>query len=103
MLIVTTNTVPGRAVHAVLGVAIGTEACTRNKFEAGMKALDNGDRIDRGRALRRDRTAAMTRMVEHATAKGANAVVGMRFDHREVSGIWMEICAYGTAVIVEPA
>jgi uncharacterized protein YbjQ (UPF0145 family) len=28
--------------------------------------------------------------------------VGMRFDHREVGTTWMELCAYGTAVVVSP-
>jgi hypothetical protein len=30
---------------------------------------------------------------------GANAVIGMQFEHREVGEMWMEMCAYGTAVI----
>ncbi len=38
------------------------------------------------------------RMVEEAEAKGANAVVAMRFDTSEMGGTWTEICAYGTAV-----
>ena len=37
-------------------------------------------------------------MVEEAEAKGANAVVAMRFDTSEMGGTWTEICAYGTAV-----
>jgi uncharacterized protein YbjQ (UPF0145 family) len=38
------------------------------------------------------------RMVEQAEAKGANAVVAMRFDTSEMGNTWTEICAYGTAV-----
>jgi hypothetical protein len=34
--------------------------------------------------------------------RGANAVVGMRFDCNEIGGIMSEIAAYGTAVTVEP-
>jgi uncharacterized protein YbjQ (UPF0145 family) len=30
----------------------------------------------------------------------SNAVVGMRFDHRELTNPWTEVCAYGTAVFV---
>ncbi len=40
----------------------------------------------------------IARMVEEAEAKGANAVVAMRFDTSEMGGTWTEICAYGTAV-----
>ena len=42
-------------------------------------------------------------MVEEAEAKGANAIVAMRFDTSEMGGTWTEICAYGTAVRVTQA
>jgi hypothetical protein len=38
-------------------------------------------------------------MAYHARNAGANAVLGMRFDHRVISESWVEICAYGTAVV----
>ena len=38
------------------------------------------------------------RMVEEALAKGANAIIAMRFDTSEMGTNWTEICAYGTAV-----
>ncbi len=37
-------------------------------------------------------------MIEEAEAKGANAIVAMRFDTSEMGETWTEICAYGTAV-----
>ena len=37
-------------------------------------------------------------MIDEAEAKGANAIVAMRFDTSEMGGQWTEICAYGTAV-----
>jgi len=37
-------------------------------------------------------------LVEEAQAKGADAIVAMRFDTSEMGGNWTEICAYGTAV-----
>ena len=40
------------------------------------------------------------RMVEEAKAKGADAILAMRFDTSEMGGNWTEICAYGTAVKV---
>ena len=36
--------------------------------------------------------------VEEAEAKGANAIIAMRFDTSEMGQNWTEICAYGTAV-----
>jgi uncharacterized protein YbjQ (UPF0145 family) len=43
------------------------------------------------------------RMVQEAESRGANAVLAMRFDTSEMGGNWTEICAYGTAVVIEPA
>jgi uncharacterized protein YbjQ (UPF0145 family) len=40
------------------------------------------------------------RMVEEGESRGANAIVGMRFDTSEMGNTWTEICAYGTAVRV---
>jgi uncharacterized protein YbjQ (UPF0145 family) len=39
-------------------------------------------------------------MVERARQLGANAVVGLRFDHRTIANQWTEICAYGTAMVL---
>jgi hypothetical protein len=44
----------------------------------------------------------MGRMLEHARQKGANAVIGMRFDTSEMGDVWTELCAYGTAVVAIP-
>jgi hypothetical protein len=54
-------------------------------------------------ALGRWRDDAIAQMAKLAYARGANAVVCMRFDHRDISASWTEICAYGTAVFVVPA
>ena len=42
-------------------------------------------------------------MWREARDRGANAVVGMRFDCNEIGDIMSEVAAYGTAVTVEPA
>jgi uncharacterized protein YbjQ (UPF0145 family) len=53
--------------------------------------------------LQSSREEVVQRMVDEATARGANAVLAMRFDTSEMGGNWTEICAYGTAVVIEPA
>ncbi len=40
-------------------------------------------------------------MLEHAAARGANAIIGMRYDATEVAAGVTEVLAYGTAVLVE--
>jgi hypothetical protein len=41
-------------------------------------------------------------MVDHARAKGGNAVVGFRFESTALAGDRTEVCAYGTAVVAVP-
>jgi uncharacterized protein YbjQ (UPF0145 family) len=52
--------------------------------------------------LTNSRNEARARLWSEARAKGANAVIAMRFDCNEIGGIMSEIAAYGTAVTVEP-
>jgi uncharacterized protein YbjQ (UPF0145 family) len=40
-------------------------------------------------------------MTAHAANRGANGIVGMRYDANEVAQGVTEVLAYGTAVIVE--
>jgi uncharacterized protein YbjQ (UPF0145 family) len=44
------------------------------------------------------RQQAQERLVAEAAARGADAILAMRFDASEIGGGWQEICAYGTAV-----
>lgn len=40
-------------------------------------------------------------MWAEAVQRGANAVIGTRYDTSSIEG-FLEICAYGTAVVIEP-
>jgi uncharacterized protein YbjQ (UPF0145 family) len=44
---------------------------------------------------------ALDRMLEHARALGANAVIGLRYDATEIMQGVTEVLCYGTAVLVE--
>jgi uncharacterized protein YbjQ (UPF0145 family) len=102
MLVVTTESVPGYRVSAVIGEVIGITARTHNPFNEGIRALTGGLDPKMPQSLVRWRQQAVEEMVEAARKRGANAVIGMRFDNRELSAAWAEICAYGTAVVVVP-
>ena len=52
--------------------------------------------------LQESREQGIARMTAEAEAKGANAIIAMRFDTSELGSNWTEICAYGTAVRVRP-
>jgi uncharacterized protein YbjQ (UPF0145 family) len=103
MLVVTTDSVPGYEVQQVLGEVIGVTGRTRNPFREGVKKLHGGGNPLMVQALTRWRREALGQMTRQAYRRGANAVVGMRFDARNISDMWAEICAYGTAVFVVPA
>ena len=103
MLVVTTDTLPGFDIKEVIGGIVGATARPLNVYVEGVKALTGGISPTMPQALSRWREDAIARLAERAYERGANAVIGMRFDHRQVSNTWTEICAYGTAVFVVPA
>lgn len=99
VLVVTTNDLPGFDVLEVLGEVFGTTARSQNSFIEGVKSLRGGANARAAEHLAHWREEAVDSMIEAARRRGANAVIGMRFDHRLVSDYWTEICAYGTAVV----
>ncbi len=100
MLVVTTDGIPGYEVRAVIGEVVGVTARTFNPYIEGVKSLNGRLNPQLVRLLTQIRQEAVAHMVEAASRRGANAVVGMRFDNRDVTPPWREICAYGTAVVV---
>ncbi|SCL38185.1 Uncharacterized conserved protein YbjQ, UPF0145 family [Micromonospora pallida] len=101
MLVVTTDTLPGYEIRQVLGEVVSSMARTRNPYREGVKNLRGGayDPMAPDN-LTRWRTDSVARLGEEARRLGANAVLGMRFDSRDCGEMWMEVCAYGTAVVV---
>jgi len=105
MLITTTNDVPGYKVTSVLGEVFGLTVRSRNvgsQFGAAFKSLAGGELKGMTKNLQLSREEVIARMVQEAEALGGNAVVAMRFDSSDLGGNWTEICAYGTAVVIEP-
>jgi len=50
----------------------------------------------------RAREEAWQIMLQHASAVGANAIIGARYDANEIAQGVTEVLAYGTAVVVQP-
>jgi uncharacterized protein YbjQ (UPF0145 family) len=99
VLVVTTDEIAGYEISQVLGEVLGVIACSRNPFEAGLASPDGKAKGDIPSILVHTRSKAVANMIHAAEHRGANAVVGMRFDHRDISNHWIELCAYGTAVV----
>jgi uncharacterized protein YbjQ (UPF0145 family) len=74
-----------------------------SQIGAGLKSILGGELKGMTKALVASREQVRQRMIEEAEAKGANAIIAMRFDTSEMGGNWTEICAYGTAVTVRKA
>lgn len=105
MIIVTTNEVPGYRIDAVLGEVMGMTVRSANigaNFVASFRAMGGGEVQEYTKIVYESRNEVMNRMWADAQQRGANAVVGMRFDTGEIGQAFTEICAYGTAVVVRP-
>ena len=101
MIVTTMNDIPGYEVDEVFGEVMGLTVRSRNigsQLGAGLKSILGGELKGMTKALIASRQQVMERMVEEAEAKGANAIIAMRFDTSEMGTNWTEICAYGTAV-----
>jgi uncharacterized protein YbjQ (UPF0145 family) len=101
MIVTTMNDIPGYQVDEVYGEVMGLTVRSRNigsQIGAGLKSILGGELKGMTKALVDSRKQVMERMVEEAEAKGANAIIAMRFDTSEMGGQWTEICSYGTAV-----
>jgi uncharacterized protein YbjQ (UPF0145 family) len=106
VLIVTTNEIPGYQITQVHGDVFGLIVRARNYFSnlgASFRTLAGGEVAGYTKLLTESRNQARERMWREARARGANAVVAMRFDCNEIGDIMSEVAAYGTAVTVEPA
>jgi uncharacterized protein YbjQ (UPF0145 family) len=106
LLVSTMNDVPGWRVERVLGEVFGLTVRSRNvgaQLGAGLKSLVGGELKGLTKQLQQTRDEAMERMTEVAQARGANAVLAMRYDSNEVGNGYQEIVAYGTAVVLVAA
>ncbi len=106
MLVVTTENIAGYRVTQVMGQAFGLVVRSRGlggNIRAGLRSLGGGEITEYTEMLEDARRHAIDRLVQNATAMGANAVIMMRFDSSEIGQTMSEIVAYGTAVVVQPA
>lgn len=104
MLCVTMNEIPGYRIQRVFGEVMGITVRSANfgqNFTAGFRSLGGGEMTEYTQVMYESRNEVMNRMFYEAQQRGANAVIAMRFD-TDAIGQFTEICAYGTAVFVEP-
>ncbi|MGH2906411.1 MAG: YbjQ family protein [Solirubrobacterales bacterium] len=105
ILVTTMNDLPGYEVVGVYGEVFGLVARARNMFSnmgAGLRTISGGEAKGYTKLLSDSRDQAVERLRAAAAARGANAVIAMRFDCNEIANMISEVAAYGTAVVVRP-
>jgi uncharacterized protein YbjQ (UPF0145 family) len=102
----TTNpTLAGFRVAKELGTVRGIVVRSRSligNIGAGLQTLFGGDITLYTSLCEHAREDAYQRMTASATALGANAIIGLRYDATEIGAGITEVLCYGTAVVVTP-
>ena len=105
MIVINTESVPGKEVVKILGLVQGNTIRAKHvgrDIAAGFKNLVGGELKGYTELLTEARRQAIERMMAQAQELGANAVVNVRFTTSAVTQGAAELYAYGTAVVAEP-
>lgn len=105
ILVVTSDTVPGRKISLTLGLVRGSTVRAKHigaDIVAGLRNLVGGEVREYAQLLAGAREQALDRMAEAAATRGADAVVAMRFETSTIGQGASEVIAYGTAVCLDP-
>jgi uncharacterized protein YbjQ (UPF0145 family) len=95
---------PGVRVARSLGVVRGITVRSRSIFGTiggALQTLAGGNISLFTELCEKTRSEAFEMMCAHATALGANAVIGVRYDATELMQGVTEMVCYGTAVVVQ--
>ncbi len=87
-----------------LGVVRGITVRSRSllgNIAGGFQTLFGGKISIYVELCEKTREEAFQQMLQHASDRGANAIINMRYDANEVIAGVNEVLAYGTAVVVE--
>lgn len=104
MIVVNTETIPGRTIVEVKGMVQGNTVRAKHfgrDIAAGLKNIVGGELKGYTELLTEARREAVQRMLNQAQELGANAVVNVRFSTSAVTSGAAELYAYGTAVVVK--
>jgi uncharacterized protein YbjQ (UPF0145 family) len=105
-MVTTAFELPGYRVARSLGLVRGITVRSRSvlgTIGASLETLVGGNITLFEEMCEKAREQALDLMMEHAVARGANAVIGVRYDANDVMQGVTEVIAYGTAVQVERA
>jgi uncharacterized protein YbjQ (UPF0145 family) len=95
---------PGKKIIKNLGIVRGIIVRSRSIFGTiggALQTIVGGDISLFTELCEKTREDSYELMLKHAKEKGANAIIGVRYDTTEVIRGTTEVLCYGTAVIVE--
>jgi uncharacterized protein YbjQ (UPF0145 family) len=101
MILSTTETVPGREITEIVGVARGNVIRAKHigtDIIAALRNLVGGEVSEYTKLMAEAREQALDRMVAQGRELNADAIVGIRFATSMVMTGAAEILVYGTAV-----
>ncbi|MCK5004250.1 MAG: YbjQ family protein [Candidatus Aminicenantes bacterium] len=101
MIIVTTDSIPGKDIKSSLGMVKGNTIRARHigrDIVAGLRSIVGGEIIEYTKLIAEAREQAIDRMLSEAENLNADAVINVRFTTSVLMGGAAELLAYGTAV-----
>lgn len=90
-----------KTIGLVRGIIVRSRSIVGN-IGAAFQTLLGGNITIYTELCEKARSDAYLLMLQHAQERGANAIVGVRYDATEVMQGVTEVLCYGTAVLVEP-
>ncbi len=101
MILLTTETVPGRDIEKALGLVRGNTVRAKHlgrDIVAALRNLVGGEIGEYSEMMVEARNEAVNRMIAQAETLDADAIVGIRLVTSQVATGAAELLAYGTAV-----
>ncbi len=103
MILSNLDYIPGKEIIEHYGMVNGSTVRSKHfgrDIFAGLKNIVGGELKGYTELMEETRNEAVGRMIAQAKAKGANAVINIRFGTSDVAPGAAEVFAYGTAVKV---
>jgi len=103
-MVTTALELPGYRIVRNIGVVRGIVVRSRSIFGtigASLQTILGGNITLLSQLCEKTRQDAFVMMMQHASERGANAIIAARYDANELMQGVTEVLAYGTAVVVE--
>tara|TARA_B100001287_G_scaffold251449_1_gene232697 strand:+ start:320 stop:646 length:327 start_codon:yes stop_codon:yes gene_type:complete len=103
-IVLTTYDIGDKEIEEHIGLVQGSTVRSRNigaDVFASLKNVIGGELVGYSKLLQTSREQAYARMIEDAKSRGADAIIGFRFQTSTVAAGAAEILAYGTAVKIK--